>query len=534
MGLNDQQFKAATSEAESILCLAGAGAGKTKTLLARIEHLTKKGVDPKSILAITFTNAAAFEMKQRYKMLPGLDLSRGEPEFRTFHSFCYSLIIKDQKIRERLGYTKVPEVCNDTYMKQLRERIKLQLGCKLTDKELEPSTVLISRSKQEQRELFHKALKKTIKKENIITFDIMCYNVCALFEKDDPCIQFYKQKYKYLFCDEFQDVDPKQFKFIASFPKGTHIYLCGDSLQCIYQFRNCSNEYIKVLSNTPGWEVIKLYKNYRSTTNICEFANKFSKYADDRYRIAMEGQRDGEDVVQIYGASSSYSSPVDEGHLRRLIKMLKEHTADCAVLCRTNKECNAVKAALAEEDIEYSTSNKHSDSINLLNCALDNDYMLGWLASQLDTYDYGNYIRLSALQENPDIRWFLKTYNHKTKIHDLAKKISKIREVSTSDNLPKDKLKEITKLLKLKTKFDPEEFPQGNKSFLEYLRDKLQEVEETQIYVGTIHSSKGLEYDSVYVMGVNDKSFQLGGEEMNNLYYVAITRAKNHLTIFRS
>lgn len=534
MGLNEEQMKAATSTSERILCLAGAGAGKTKTLLARIEHLIKTGVDPKSILAITFTNAAAFEMKQRYKLLPGLDLSKGEPEFRTFHSFCYSLIIKDTKIRERLGYTKVPEVCSDNYMKQLKERIKLQLGCKLTEKELESSTVLVSRSKQEQRELFYKALKKTIKQENVITFDIMCYNVCSLFEKDDPCIHFYKQKYKYLFCDEFQDVDPKQFKFIISFPKETHLYLCGDSLQCIYQFRNCSNEYIKVLSCQSKWEVIKLYKNYRSTTNICEFANKFSKYADDRYRIAMEGQRDGEDVVQIYGSSSSYRSPVDENHIKKLIKMLKEHTSDCAVLCRTNKECNAVKAALNEEGIEYSTSNKHSDSINLLNCALDNDYMLEWLSAQLDAYDYGNYIRLSSLEENPDIRWFLRTYGNKTKINDLVKKVSKIREVSISDNLVQDKLNAVCKTLKIKTKFDISEFPQGNRSFLEFLRDKLQEVEETQIYVGTIHSSKGLEYDSVYVMGVNDKSFQLGSEEMNNLYYVAITRAKNHLTIFRS
>ena len=110
MGLNTEQQAAVDCIARKILCLASAGCGKTKTMLARIKRLVDDGEDPKRILAITFTNAAAFEMKERYKLMPGIDISRGVPEFRTFHSFCYSLIIKDVAVRKRIGYDQIPSV----------------------------------------------------------------------------------------------------------------------------------------------------------------------------------------------------------------------------------------------------------------------------------------------------------------------------------------------------------------------------------------------------------------------------------------
>lgn len=196
--LNAEQLKAATSKSHKILCLAGAGGGKTKTLIARIAYLVQQGVDPSSILSLTFTNAAAFEMKERYKKLPNIDFSKGCPEFRTFHSFCYSLIIKNPAIRSKLGYSKIPEVCDDIKFKEIKERIKLQLGIKLTDAELESNIPLLNRARQDQKELFKKGLVKALREENVITFDIMCYNVCELFERGSPEVAGYKTKYKYL------------------------------------------------------------------------------------------------------------------------------------------------------------------------------------------------------------------------------------------------------------------------------------------------------------------------------------------------
>ena len=144
MGLNTEQQFAVDCNDAKILCLAGAGAGKTKTMIARIVRLVNDGVDPKRILALTFTNAAAFEMKERYKLTPNLDISRGVPEFRTFHSFCYSLIIKDLAIRQRIGYAQIPSVCDDAEFKEIKQKVKLQLNCKLTADQLDGENLYTS------------------------------------------------------------------------------------------------------------------------------------------------------------------------------------------------------------------------------------------------------------------------------------------------------------------------------------------------------------------------------------------------------
>lgn len=824
-GLNEQQLEAATCDDRTILCLAGAGAGKTHTMLSRIERQVRSGIDPASILALTFTNAAAFEMKERYKKIPNIDLTKAVPEFRTFHSFCYSLIVKDRDVREKLGYTKIPELCDDMQLKELKAKVKLQIGCKLSDAILE-NDIPLSKKDQESKDLFQKALIKTIKKENLITFDMMCYNVCELFVQKYECIEKYRQKYKFIYCDEFQDTDSRQYKFISSFPNTTSFYLVADALQCqpagtqvamcgggtksienieegdlvvtcsdagnynvnpkygrrvtsvgrrfadnivevktknhssrytkdhltyckihyegnenakcvylmcneekgwwrigqcslfvnkggdfgpklrlitekgdkvwlldirsrsnneawlveqtaafkfgipdttwktmnvknplynaealtrlydnipdiraraeacleyfgrdirypffdrkkdykqhmsklhkfeirvgnlipqfmdvvvpelftdskdkyrrnklhtsyeqitsiercspdwvysldvekwhnyvadgilthncIYQFRNCTNEYVKTLAKAPGWKVIKLTKNYRSVNKICNFANNFSRYASDEYRIKMEGQRDGGSVEQIFGSYSSYEHPVDEEHLRILVEKLKANSDESAVLCRTNKECGAVREALKEAGIDFVSSNKPKATLDYLESALRNDYLLEWLSSMLEARDYGDYLRMSALQENPDIKWFLANYGRITKIADAVSKVKHIRDIAAKDIHPADKFEQITKLLRVKTKckFEGDEFT-TSKEIIESIKAQISEQQENRIYVGTIHSSKGLEYNTVYVMGVNDKMFELGSEEMNNLYYVAITRARNHLIVFK-
>lgn len=531
---NKEQLQAIESDQRTILCLAAAGCGKTKTLLGRVERLIKNGIDPRSILCLTFTNAAAFEMVNRYKQIPGINLAAGNPEFRTFHGFCYSLIVKDTAVRERLGYSKIPTLCEDLEMKELRTKVKMSIGCKLSDAQLEKD-VTLTRAQQEEKKLFQKALIKKIKEENVITFDIMCYNVCELFTKGEECVEKYKQKYTYLFCDEMQDCDPKQFKFIASFPSTTHVFMVGDVLQAIYQFRGCSNQFIKQLTVDLNWQVIKMFENYRSTNQICEFANRFSTYSKDEYRIEMHGQRDGDEPEVIYGSNSSYDCPVDEDHLSILIEKLQNNKCESAILCRTNRECAAVRTALSDAGIEFTSRSKSTDVIDILESALSNEYMLGWLSTKLEAKEYGDYIRLAAQSTNPDIRWFLGTYGNHEIIRKPAEKIIEIRSITSNSALkPSEKFEKITKLLRIKTKCEFKgDDTSTNKEIVTSIRDQITELQEAQVYCGTIHSSKGLEYEAVYVMGVNDFLFPLGTEEMNNLYYVAVTRAKQYLTVFR-
>lgn len=532
--LNDEQLEAATCNDRTTLCLAAAGCGKTSTMTARIERLVNEGVDPSSILALTFTNAAAFEMKERYKKLPGIRLDI-VPEFRTFHGFCYSLIVRDLEVRERLGYTKIPSLCDDTMLKELRAKVKLQIGCTLSDAMLD-NDIALSKKDEEMKALFNKALIKQIKKENVITFDMMCYNVCEMFVKNEPCTIKYKNKYRYLFVDEMQDSDARQYRFIGSFPETTNFFLVGDCLQNLYSFRGCSNEYIKQLVHAPGWRVIKMCKNYRSTKKICDYANNFSRYSKDDFRVVMESQRgEGEPVEQIFGSNAGYGEAVDEHHLEILARKIKNNNRESAVLCRTNKEVAAVKEYLKEEGIDYVSNSKPKDTLEYLEAALSNDYMLEWLSSMLEARDYGDYIRTSAIESNPDIKWFLANYSRIDKIRIAANKVTDIRKIC-SDNFmhPQDKFEKITKLLRIKSKckFEGDERTTA-KEVIEMIKSQVEEQQECRLYIGTIHSAKGLEYDTVYVMGVNEYTFQLGSEEMNNLFYVAVTRAKDHLIIFR-
>ena len=251
MSFNEQQLRAINSDSRTILVLAGAGAGKSTTMIARICRLIEEGVEPNQILSLTFTNAAALEMKEKYKK-QCKKLTTNMPEFRTFHSFCYSLIIKDSNIREKLGYSKIPSICDDNKLNEIKTKVRLQVKCNLSEAKMSGDVPLSSKEKF-SLELFNKALKREIIKENLITFDMLCYNVCILFEKDDPCISKYKKQYKYINVDEFQDTDRKQMKFVASFPEDTSIFCVADALQNIYAFRGTTNEYVKTLSEAPIW-----------------------------------------------------------------------------------------------------------------------------------------------------------------------------------------------------------------------------------------------------------------------------------------
>ena len=186
MSLNEQQQAVVDSNARRILCLAGAGTGKTYTMLARIRRLVADGVDPRSILVLTFTNAAAFEMEQRYsgsKMRPA-----ATPKFGTFHSFCYGLISQDRFIRTLLGYNEIPSVATEAETKHIRNEAAMHLGYKLSE----------AVKDDKKRSALYAAADRIMKQRNLITFDKMCYDICSLFVHNNGAIKRYKEMYKYI------------------------------------------------------------------------------------------------------------------------------------------------------------------------------------------------------------------------------------------------------------------------------------------------------------------------------------------------
>lgn len=527
MPLNKEQLQAVNSKSDRILCLAGAGAGKTATMLERISKLVKDGVIPSSIMALTFTNAAAAEMKERYE---NKNLGKETPEFRTFHSFCYSILCKDSSIRSALGYESVPNIASNEQEKAITDKAKIQCKITIPNEKLQSRTGL-TKKEQFQVDLYDKAVKRLMRSENIITFDRLNSEVAELFAAGNPATDYYKSKYKYIFVDEFQDTDNFQIKFLNSFTD-TNFYFCGDVLQEIYRFRGTSNEYIKALSNTPDWEKIKLFTNYRSTNQICEYANNFSaKYADASYRIEMKGIRDGDKVItKLVNGPSAYSA-INQDDIDDVLKALENLDGTSAIICRTNKEVYAITAYLKENNIEFSTS-KDVKVQRIIDCALSDTYMLGLLASYLSSNKYGEYIRLSAQTENPDLNWFLKLYGNIAQVREEVANVKVLKDISNMPGSTNDKLERVKKEFHIKNIQETDKKYSGQE-FLEYLKTAISDVKSSELYIGTIHSVKGLEYDNVFVMNVESYSFHLDNEEMKNLFYVAITRAKNRLFIYK-
>lgn len=526
MGLNKEQLQAVNSTSDRILCLAGAGAGKTATMLERISKLVDNGVIPSSILALTFTNAAAAEMKGRYE---AKNVGKETPEFRTFHSFCYSILCKDPNIRTALGYENIPSIASEEQEKAVEEKAKIQ--CKITlSKEKLKNRENLNKKDQYQVDLFDKAVNRLMRSENIITFDKLNNEVSDLFASGNTATQFYKDKYKYIFVDEFQDTDNYQIKFLNSFTT-TNFYFCGDTLQEIYRFRGTSNEFIKALANSDGWDKIKLFTNYRSSRQICEYANKFSsKYADASYRIEMQGIRDGDKVItKLIDGPSKYSS-IDYKALDDAITGSRTFNGTSAIICRTNKEVSEISTYLKNKDIEFITS-KDTKIQYLIDCALSDTYMLGCLASYLSSNKYGEYIRLSTQVQNPDLNWFIKMYGNLAQIKEELQNINALKDIANSTEFTNSKLERVSELFHIKNlkQTDKQYF---GKDFLEYLKETVSDVKSSELYVGTIHSVKGLEYDNVFVMNVGSYNFRLSNEDEKNLFYVAITRAKNHLVVY--
>ena len=211
--LNSEQREVVNANDNRIVCLAGAGSGKTYTLIHRIARLVNDGVNPSSILCLTFTNAAAFEMKKRYKDLIAEANSAHIPDFYTFHAFCYKLLSENYGICKELGYSEIPKIITPEQENQLSIEIVLRCGIKL------PKAVLcgIKQPTPKQKfdyDVYVKKYNDTLLQNNQITFDSLCYKICELFVSDNDLVSRYKNKYTNIFVDEYQDTDDRQSSFV--------------------------------------------------------------------------------------------------------------------------------------------------------------------------------------------------------------------------------------------------------------------------------------------------------------------------------
>ena len=494
--LNKQQQKVVDSTSPKLLCLAGAGTGKTHTMISKIVHYVEDlDVSPSSILCLTFTNAAASEMEARY-LSQTTDV--GSPYFGTFHKFCYSLIIQDEFIRRHLGYNSVPQVCSESQERLLCDKAQMLASTKLSRK----AQALNYKPKPKERfeyRVFQKKLDWLLKTEALITFDRLCYRVCELFEQEHPLILQYLSKYRYVFVDEFQDTDLLQWKFVKSFLKNSHVCVVGDVRQNLYSFRGSTSDIIKQLSKDGGWETIKLEQNYRSSIEICDYANHIVKgYQDDIDDIELTSDHHGPKLrhakTQVFDAN--------------IKTVLDDDCESIAIIARTNREVDHIKNICLQEKIPFTTK-LHNNLEGLIASALNEEFYHSYLLSHLPRDIRTETLRNLYLDPNYDI--MPTCLKHRS---DIIEEVEAIRE---SDNLS-----EIEQIL-----------DSGGMTLHEIAESSMLQLatDDVRLYLGTIHSVKGLEFDSVYVYDVGGKHFKIYNEDMRNLYYVACTRAKSLLTI---
>lgn len=529
--LNNEQMEIVNSKEHKILVLAGAGTGKTHCMLERIKKLIHDGVDPTTILVLTFTNAAACNMDIRFKSDNKSKFKKLSPEFKTFHAFCYGLLANDKDVRSQFGYTSIPSILSEIDYSAFKKTVKTKYSVKLSDSKLSGNQVL-SKSDQFQFDLFRKCLKQELIQSNKITFDMLCYDICELFVNNHPCIEKYHNQYNYIFVDEFQDTDEKQWRFVKSF-KNADLYVVGDFLQNLYRFRGTDPTIIKSLANSDDWTIYKLHRNYRSTKQICDFANENSLYADSSCRIEIDSDKSGDNVHVIHMSDGALDKIYSE-LIPRCKSLNKDETL--AVLCRTNAEVAEIKGELKSNGISISDSESDlSFKKKLLSTCMDDSAFLNMLAADLTNESYAEYIRIKSLYESSDfeIDKFLSFFQNKgmSKAIILMNQIHEIIWNELYDYRMKyDKLIELLNLPYIKVNFDE---IVSDESLINSVISIIESIKsDSNIYVGTIHSAKGLEYDEVHLVNVGGKTFRLTSEDNNNVYYVGITRAKTDLYVY--
>ncbi len=366
--LNPQQREAAVHKEGPLLILAGAGSGKTSTMTHRIAYLIKEeGVAPYNILAVTFTNKAAKEMRDRVEELIGEGLNMW---ILTFHSACLRILRKNA---EFAGYNKDFVVYDPTDQKVvIKNCIKEQ---NVDEKKYPPNYVLsiisdckekaISPSKYAQINGvdfkskiildLYTAYEAVLKKNNAMDFDDLILRTVQLFEKNEDILAYYQDKFKYIMVDEYQDTNFIQYRFIRLLAEAhNNICVVGDDDQCIYQWRGADIKNIldfeKDFKNT---KVIKLEQNYRSHANILDAAHSVIEKNKGRKHKKLWTDKEKGDKIKYYRADNEkdearyIAQEIDRLHSKEL------KYSNFAVLYRTNAQSRTFEEALSAREVPY-------------------------------------------------------------------------------------------------------------------------------------------------------------------------------------
>lgn len=367
--LNPEQREAALCFDGPLLILAGAGSGKTRVLTYRVALLmAEKGVDPARILAITFTNKAAEEMRGRIHRLAGE--RAGSIWVSTFHSACSRILRREA---ERLGYRKGFVIYDDD--DQLRMISRLIRDMDLDTKRYPPRLVrsLITDAKNEMIDAdsyrarikdeltevvsgVYKAYQGQLLRNNAMDFDDLLLNTVAVFELYGPVLEHYQERFSYINVDEYQDTNPAQYRLVKLLSAG-HRNLCvvGDDDQGIYSWRGADlRNILEFEKDYPESRVVRLERNYRSTRVILEAANNVVSLIPGRKEKRLWTEREeGEPIRYFFANSGSDETAYVALEINRLLEGGEYGHRDFAVFYRTNAQSRPLEEMLLRFGIPY-------------------------------------------------------------------------------------------------------------------------------------------------------------------------------------
>ncbi len=585
--LSENQKKAVLHIEGPLLVFAGAGSGKTKTLTYRVAYLIEElKVKPDNILAVTFTNKASEEMKERIKNLLNKDINLFW--IGTFHSMCSRILRKEIVY---LGYNKNFTILDeDDSLKIIDEAIK---NLDFQKNYFQSREIYNKISYIKSRGLFvedyipkdgyDEALKKIFlkyeeikKKGNLVDFDDLINFVTKILNQNDIISRFYSEKFKFILVDEYQDINPAQHKLLKALTKyNKNIFVVGDDDQSIYKFRGSSSELmLSFKDDFEKVEVVYLSENYRSTETIVNASKFLIKNNKTREEKPLYAIKSGGDKIKLYRAINE----IDEARfvIKKIIE-LKETGIDfsqIAILYRTNAQSRTFEEAAILFSIPYRLvggikfyqRKEIKDLLSYLRIVLnERDFLslekvfnfpkIGVGEKTFDKIKF--YLEtekslIDSLEKILEITKNKKVKNSITKFIENYKKWrnlqddifelinSIISDVQFLENLEEEKKENIYEFLNIVKEFNDRTGSTKLEDFLSYISliSDMDTIDTSdKITLMTVHSAKGLEFNTVFIVGLEEGLFPhfkslLSNddvEEERRLLYVAMTRAKENL-----
>lgn len=632
--LNDKQREAATQIEGPVLVIAGAGSGKTKTITTRIANMIASGIDSQSILAVTFTNKAAKEMKERiHKTLTqGKNPVNSMPFVGTFHSFCVRFL------REELKSNFVI-YDSDDQLSLIKGAMK---ELEIDDKQFKPSSVqaAISSAKNEMlsaekfsqkaegyfQETIAKVFKKyedELEKANSLDFDDLLSKTVTLLETKPEILEKYQERYKYITVDEYQDTNFAQYKIINMLArKYRNLCVVGDDQQSIYSFRGADfRNILNFEKDYPEAKIVLLEENYRSTKTILNAANKvISKNTVKRDKNLWTQNADGCLINAVLSSNERQEADFAATEIKRLAREERIKLSQCCIMYRTNAQSRAAEEALIKNQLPYQLigglrfyeRKEIKDILAYVRIVFNpKDQISIQRVLNVPTRGMGKYEKIygqivarllsgktepiestndtAPLETEQHINNSLFPHfemdNHKIKNNDLQLKeslgvrgkklellkkfadlINEIKSATTAESGSlthliknivsktnyeqhlvadyqdaENRIENIKELFSVTSTYDHLPLEEGLKSFLENTAlvsdtDNIDEYSD-KVQVMTVHASKGLEFDAVFVLAMEEGVFPHSRSSLNpaeleeerRLCYVAITRARKHL-----